>query len=135
MKASAVKSVKLQGKTKKQTKQIPSAVEAVSAIKLKGHLYWLLNEREDWQVKEIESAVLRDNSELAIDCDCPIPGEGPFVYTIVLHRQDSLLFRGQWSVGKSADRETGTCLCRVYSNGNRYAIFGSWKEDGGTQHW
>ena len=63
------------------------------------------------------------------------PGDSPYVYTITLRREDSLLFRGEWSAGKASDRDSGACSCRLYSNGDRIAFIGVWKQKGGTEHW
>jgi hypothetical protein len=104
----------------------------MSTQSLKGYMVWIYGDPAD-QRYEVSKAILRDDQELAIDCDCPYPGNSSCVYTIVLRRQDALLFRGVWTAAKEHD--SGTCSCRVYSNGKRLACIGSWEEEGGTQSW
>jgi len=107
-------------------------------IQLHGHVIWVYLTGDDegsYQRFEVEKAVFRDSSELAIDCNCAAAGDKPFVYTVVLHKQDDLLFRGTWTAGQYADREEGACSCRMYTNGKRLAFVGIWKEGGMTSHW
>jgi len=99
---------------------------------LKGYIVWIYGDPPD-QHYEVSRAILRDDRELAIDCDCPYPGVSSCVYTVVLSRQDPLHFRGVWTTAK--ERDTGTCSCRVYFNGGRLACIGTWEEEGATQSW
>lgn len=121
------------------SKTKPKARKAANhTLKLSGHIIWFFVEPNgecDGTRYEVQSAILREDKELAIDCNCAEPGDSPYVYTILLHRQDSLLFRGHWSAGKAAERSTGMCVCRLYRHGDRIALFGVWKEDGATQEW
>jgi hypothetical protein len=110
-----------------------------SAIKLQGYVIWIFiggDAQGASQRFEVQHAILRESgTELVIDCDCALPGDAADVYTITLRRESPLLFRGVWSAGKSADRSTGTCSCRVYSNGPRLALLGTWHERDGIQQW
>jgi len=106
--------------------------------RLQGYITWIYLTGEEaggYERFEVKQAVLRGGRELVIDCDCADPGDSPYVYTITLRREDSLLFRGEWSAGKASDRDSGTCSCRLYSNGDRIAFIGVWKQKGGTEHW
>ena len=133
-------------KAKKTTaKKIPSKREVAglaprpSAIKLEGyyHLDFIARDDEGYSQRfDVRDAILRkDGNELVIDCDCALPGDPSYVYTITLRRESALVFRGEWTAGKSADRSTGTCSCRAYSNGSRLALIGAWHKDGGSQQW
>lgn len=107
-------------------------------IKMRGYVTWFYLTGEDdgtYDRFEVERAVYRDGRELAIDCNCASPSDQPYVYTINLLREDSLLFRGEWVAGRAADRDSGICSCRVYSNGDRLAFAGVWKQNGSTEHW
>ena len=84
---------------------------------------------------EIQRAILRDDAELAIDFNAGSPTDAPFVYTILLHRFDRLIFRGRWSAGKRDEKISDTCTCRLYSSGDRLAFVGAWKQEGVTQQW
>jgi hypothetical protein len=115
-----------------------AATKTLPACKLQGYVTWIYLTGADegsYERFEIQRAIFRDGREIAIDCNCAPPGDAPYVYTITLRREDSLLFRGEWSAGKAADRDTGTCSCRLYANGDRLAFVGVWKQDGGTEHW
>ena len=99
-----------------------------------GYLVWVTGESPH-QKFEIKQGILRDDSELAIDCNCPIAEDPNYVYTIVLKRKDSITFEGRWTVGKSAEQYQGECSCRLYSNGQRLSFVGRWDEDGVGQIW
>lgn len=108
------------------------------AIKLKGNITWvyLTGEYKDqFERFQVTRAFLQDDNELVIDCNCAELGDDPYIYTITLFRQDDLLFSGSYSVGKLKDKVSDRCLCRLYSNGNRYAFCGSWDQAGGTEQW
>jgi hypothetical protein len=109
-----------------------------SATKFRGYLVWLIMTGEDegmYERFETNRAVLRDDSEFALDFDAGSPATSSLLYTVILRREDSLVFRGEWSVGKSAERETGTCSCRCYRNGDHLALAGTWKQAGHAEPW
>jgi len=91
--------------------------------------------RERRVYERLQDLEVSDILGFVIDCNCASPGDSPYVYTITLRREDSLFFGGEWTAGKSVDRDTGTCSCRLYSNGERLAFMGVWKQDGSTEHW
>jgi hypothetical protein len=99
---------------------------------LTGYIVWIYGSPPD-QRYEVKSAILRDDRQLAIDCDCPYPGVASCIYTIVLQRQNALLFHGTWSA--PTKQESGQCECRMYANGQRLACIGTWEEEGGQQKW
>ena len=108
------------------------------AIKLKGHITWLdcTGETEGgYERFEVTRAVLRNDIELIIDCNCAAPGDPAYVYTISLFRQDALLFSGHYSAGKMRDAVSDRCDCRLYSNGARHACAGIWYQEGEKQYW
>ena len=101
---------------------------------LTGYIIWT-DSVSPGRPRELKRAILRGESELAIDCDIAAPGEAPLVYTIVLKRVDDLAFAGEWSVVDGAERDSGQCSCRLYSNGPRFGLIGGWQEDGRSAKW
>lgn len=130
--------MKIAKKSKSKRKAKPSE-HAADALGLQGYIIWMNvggDNEGAAQRFEIQTAILREGgNEIAIDCNCSTPGEPPYVYTILLRRESPLLFRGGWTAGESTDRSTGTCTCRVYSNGPLLALVGTWHEDGIPQQW
>lgn len=107
------------------------------AIKMEGYIVYLYlsgDENGAYQRYRVEIAVFRGD-ELAIDCNCADAGEKPFIYTILLRRENQLLFRGTWTAGQMMERIEGQCSCRLYQNGDRLCVAGVWKEGGETSHW
>lgn len=124
-----------------KTKTSKKKEKPETALKFTGFMVWMARSATSagddltHDRYEIQRAVLRDDRELAIDFNANDPTEAPFVYTVILYRSDSLVFRGEWQVGKGTERNSGSCSCRLYSNGSRYAFFGIWKQDTATQDW
>ena len=112
-----------------------------AVIKFQGYIIWMSIGGDDkcsTQRSVVQSALLRSNgNELVIDCDGALPGAASYVYTISLRRGSPLLFQGKWTAGRgpAEQRSSGTCSCRLYSNGSRLAFVGEWSEGGATQHW
>lgn len=107
-------------------------------VKFQGYLVFLVVTGEDagsYERYETKRGLLRNNSELVIDFDTGIRGQSSFLYTITLRREDPLVFRGEYSGGKAAERDTGRCLCRWYRTGERFALAGVWKQSGQTDQW
>jgi hypothetical protein len=103
-------------------------------IRLTGTITWLVKANDYFQQVKIQNAIFRSDREIAFDCDCGEAGSS-FVYTAVFYRTDENLFEGQFTVGKGSDRETGTALCRLYSNSSGYTLTGIWTEDGRKDEW
>jgi hypothetical protein len=118
-------------KKPKSSSQPPSADGARA---LGGYISWTdgAHPGKPWEVKQ---AILRNNDELAIDCDTAPVGEPPFIFTIVMKRVDELAFSGHWSFVDGADSDNGPCTCRLYSNGRRFALIGGWQQDGVSAKW
>ena len=128
-------------KTKKTPTKGKSAPRAskTSVTKLQGYIIWMFigGDNDGASVQfETQQAILREGgNELVIECLWALPGRPSYIYTIVMRRTSPLLFRGEWSAGRAADRFTGTCSCRVYSNGSRLALIGNWHQEGGERQW
>lgn len=104
----------------------------MDSLLLDGYVVWLYGDPPD-QKCSVQQAIFRDNEELAVDCECPYAGELYF-YTFVLRRTDALRFSGTWTT-KGAKHDSGSCSCRLYTNGDHIACIGSWEEEGGSQKW
>ena len=119
-------------------KKVTKPAEETQTIKLQGFVIWIFIGGDDQGSSlrfEITNAILRGGGkEIAFDCNCANHGEDSYIYTVILRREDSILYRGDWSVN-DGDRSHGTCSCRLYSNGPRIALIGTWYENGGTQQW
>ena len=106
-----------------------------TTITLEGYLIFIFiggDSEGSSQRFPISKAIFRNNKEITIDCNCALPGDPPWVYTIQLTRESTLMFRGHWT---NPERTTGECSCRFYATDERIALIGMWKEDSGTQQW
>jgi len=80
---------------------------------------------------EIRTGILREDKELALDFNDSGLGEQPEIYTVTLHRESEILFRGRWS----SEPSNGPCSCRVYTNGSNLLCAGVWKQNDAIFNW
>ncbi len=110
------------------------ASELLPDINLSGLITWF-SSASVTTTATVESAVQRANGkELFIDCVYASSGSSAAACRVLLRRDTSRTFAGI-VVLMSDNRSLGTCTCRFYTNGLRFALVGRWHAGGTCQDW